>query len=324
MSWYRHLVLPLLVCLLVVFAGAVAQQNAPPPKSKDSKDPAQLVPKGPPPKADARATELLDAAIKKLDPKETPWIKTEMWLRVETNALVFVATGKYRTGPDYRLHLDLAVQIGETKSELLAVCDGKKFWLREYSGPKNSSRYMVDMSKVIADLNHKDLASELREEFLVGQSFGGVTPLLKNLRKQLTFVRWEETKWKERPVIKLTGVWTKAGDMPVEQWPAYQVRECRLYLDPNNHYWPVRIEWLGPKLQRAPKKDDVVLTEMEFRDPELFTKQPDWKFTFDPGTDTYDDRTTEWHNLIGAMAMQMADQKKTQPNVKPPTKSEKK
>src|SRR5438132_5414024 len=100
MSWYRYLFLPLLVGLVVVITGALAQQTAPPPKSKN---PAQAAgPKVPPPKSDAKAAKILDEAVKKLDLSETPWIKAKIWQRVDTQSLAFTAEGDYRAGPDQR------------------------------------------------------------------------------------------------------------------------------------------------------------------------------------------------------------------------------
>ncbi|HMC64376.1 MAG TPA: hypothetical protein VKI65_05505 [Gemmataceae bacterium] len=316
MSWYRYLFLPLLVCLVVVITGALAQQTAPPPKSKN---PAQAAgPKAPPPKSDAKAAKILDEAVKKLDLSETPWIKAKIWQRVDTQSLAFTAEGDYRAGPDQRLYLELNVTVGETKGKLLIVCDGKKLWHTQQIGGTPSILQWVDMNTVRKHLQSSETAPEARENFLVLRSFTGIAPLLKSLAQQLTFAGPEETTWRGRPVFKLTGVWPRSAELLPEQWPPYVPRDCVLYLDRDQKYWPLRLEWRGPTQPRASTDKDVVLVQMEFRNPELFTKQPAWKFDFDPGANAelYENKTQEWANGITAMSMQMAAQKKPPPGSK--------
>jgi hypothetical protein len=79
----------------------------------------------------------------------------------------------------------------------------------------------------------------------------------------------EEVRRQDRNLIKLTGVLTLTSAEALapakEKWPDGLPRAARLYLDPKT-LWPHRMEWWGPD---PPRKGDVLLMQIEFRDPAL-------------------------------------------------------
>ena len=102
----------------------------------------------------------------------------------------------------------------------------------------------------------------------------------------MTFTRKETGRWKGHAVVRLTG----RKPPPV---PDNQPGECRLYLDAQT-LWPCRIEWLG----RVPDRGDVLLVQMEFRDPVLGQPVHDEAFHFDPGSAVVIDGTDRWLAIV--------------------------
>src|SRR5438309_466990 len=84
----------------LVLVGMVVAQNAPP---------------APAPKPDKHSGDFLDQAIKALDPQKLGWVETTLWHSVDVEGLVMRGEGRFLTGPDHRLRLNLTGFIGDTK-----------------------------------------------------------------------------------------------------------------------------------------------------------------------------------------------------------------
>jgi hypothetical protein len=98
---------------------------------------------------------------------------------------------------------------------------------------------------------------------------GGAFDLLQTMRSRLEWSRMETVRREGRAFIKLTGTWSSESAEALAptggSWPDGLPQQCRLYLDAET-LWPHRVEWWGPDV---PRSADVLLVQMEFRDPVL-------------------------------------------------------
>lgn len=297
MWWLRILWLPLVIASLWLLAGALGQQPSPAPSRPR---PAPRPAPAPPPKADEAATKILDAAVKALDPKKLDWVETTLWQQASLQGLTFRAEGRYLAAPGNRLHLDLQVHLGGTLGKLLVVSDGKTWWERLQVG--NSEQVDIrkmDLKTVLNTLNSPNMLEQVRTEFFQRRSFTGVAPLVKAIRAQMTVTSQERLSWKNRPVNKLTAVWSEASAKalvaPNSPWPDFLPRRCCLFLDADvdkAQAWPHRIEWWGPASSAL---GEILLLQMEFRNPKLgkllSDEQYAQEFKFDPGKASVQDLT---------------------------------
>jgi hypothetical protein len=268
-----------------------------------------MAPAPPPPKPDAAATKVLTDALDQLDPKKVAWLETTIWQQADVQGLTFQTEGKYQSGPDHRLHLDLRVQLGDTLGQLGVVSDGKMVW-EEMSAGKNTLRTKLDISKVLEVLPGSGETERLRHDFLLSQSFFGVGPLLQTIKERMTVTQQEKVQRGGKDMIKLTAIWSDANP-PSGQWPPYIARQCELFLGsagPANTLWPYRLEWWGPT-----RAGDGLLLQMEFRDPKLNQPLPADKvaqvFHFDPGKAEVVDKTKTMVDEYKMHLQQLAAQK---------------
>jgi hypothetical protein len=288
MHWYRSLLLPLLVGVGIIVAGAMGQQSAPPAQVPPGAQPA-APPKPPPPPTppspDSAGVKFLEEAIQA---KRLDWVQTTLWQQVDVQGLTFQAEGTYLSAPDNHLHLNLIVHVGDTTGKLETICDGATLWetMQVGEGERTITK-RVSLKDVLDSLNKPDTAKEVRDEFLGSQSFYGVIPLLQNIQQRMVVTKKEAVKWHGFDVTLLTADWaidtlksvTQDGKSP---WPQSLPRRCRLYLDSKTR-WPHRVEWLGPVPGRT---EDSVILQMEFRNPKheaLSAEACKREFTFDPG-----------------------------------------
>lgn len=291
MRWFRSRLLPALAALVALFAGAFAQQPPSTPPAKEAAPPAQ---------ADPAAKKVLDAAIDKVDPRKMGSLKMTLWQQLDVQGLTFEAVGSYLLGPARQLRLDLKLQVGGAQGSLKIISDGKTLWDITRIGDQPPTVARVDLTRVLGLLESPNLL-ETREQFFQSQSFSGVQPLLAALRKQIVFTQIKDGRWESKDVYVLTGSWTDAP-RDVKQWPEAMPRRCRLYLD-RESYWPYRLEWWGPA---AGHKDDVLLMQIEFRNPEHPGKLDPRLFVFDPsklGVEVVD-RTAAYEQLAKQAARQ--------------------
>jgi hypothetical protein len=284
--------LPSLTATALLLTGALAQQ-VPPTASPPA--PAQ-----PPPKADPAAERVLNQAIDLLNPKQPGWLETKLRQRVHAQGLSFDADGRYLSGPDQRLRLELTVHLGSALGVLLITSDGSTVWEQVQIGKGERFISKWDLTKVQELLNAPGSLPQVREQFYRSRAFAGVVPLLQNIRDQMTFIKQEEAVWQNHNVINLTAVWSANVSKNVAPqsnlWPPLAPRMCRLYLGKDAPHWPYRLEWLGPA---SPRAEDSMLMEMEFLTPRFTAASdklpPDYsrQFTFDPGKAKVLDRTQE-------------------------------
>jgi hypothetical protein len=275
MSLCPSLRLPILLCVGLLLTGAVN------PESAQFSRPIAVTP-AIPVTEDPGATALLDSAIRALDPQRVPWMQLHLWQRVQLPQLVYQSEGLYRSGPGRRARLDLTVHVRGTEGRMLTVCDGTTFWQTEQVGSAPRTAFKVELKEFASALGDPEKEPQAIDEFFQTQSFVGLLPMLNGLRKEVRFTRRDRVRYRGQRMIRLIGVAARPAG------PEALLRQCRLFLDEQT-LWPCRVEWWGPAPRRG---DDVVLMQMEFRNPQLHVLED--AFTFDPGPEKVEDRTAEW------------------------------
>jgi hypothetical protein len=269
MRWCRYLWFPSFVVLTILLAGALAQQ----PSSRPSVPGAE---KSAPAKSDPAADEVLGKAIDKVDPRKVGWIKTAIWEEVEAQGLNFQAEGHYLAGKGNQVKLDLVLQVGDAKGSLQVISDGQVMWEITQVGSQPPDIAKTDLRKALQPLEKATVLKQ-RDLYLQSKSFAGLLPLLSALRKDIAFKEMKTMHWRGRDVILLSGPWSQPVT-EAKQWPDYLPRQCRLYLDKET-YWPHRVEWWGPADAR---NQDVLLMQLEFRNPERPQNVPAKTFAYAP------------------------------------------
>lgn len=259
---YRLLVVALLVAAgLFGLMGAFGAPTAPPSRTLPL----------PPNIPDAAAEQALDRAIAAMSPERLGCVETKLWQKVTLPSLRYEATGRYLLGPQHRFRLELHTKQDAATATRLAVSDGATLWeARRVGRGEWATVTKIDLAPVLAALDGDGTPALLRTEFLQGPRFGGVAPLLRDLRGRMNWVKIEKVKRAGKPRLRLTGVWTPdfAASIRAEQaWPAGLPEQCRLELDPLT-LWPHRLEWWGPAADGAA---DTLLAQVEFRDPVVHT-----------------------------------------------------
>jgi hypothetical protein len=250
-----------MVCAVLLLTGALGSQSA----STSRPAAAPLTADGTAPSA----VRLLDQALELLDPSRLTWLETKLWQKGIVQGLRYVTEGRYLAAPDHRLCLELTTRHGDAQVLHHVVSDGATWWQGMRVGDGEWTATRVDLKQVMRVLQAPQAPVQLREDFLREHSFGGVVPLLRSLRQRMAWLRKETVRRNGREFFKLTGTWRDeevSGLAPAcEPWPDGLPRQCRLYLDVRN-LWPHRVEWWG---QDPPRPGDVLLVQMEFRDPVL-------------------------------------------------------
>jgi hypothetical protein len=285
--WYRLLALAvLLVGGLVGLMGAFGSPAAPP---------APTLPL-PPNLPDDAATQTLDRAVAAMAPERLGFVEMKLWQRVTLPNLKYEATGRYLMGSQRRFRLDLQTKQGGGQATRLAISDGATLWeaRRSVSGDW-STVTRLDLAPLLAVLDGEGTAALLRAEILDGPRFGGIWPLLRNVRARMNWVMVEQVSHDSKPRLRLTGVWRAdfaAFICESEAWPAGLPEQCRLELDALT-LWPHRLEWWGPTVAGGA---DTLLAELEYRDPVVHTTlSPERcakEFTFQPGNAAVENLTS--------------------------------
>jgi hypothetical protein len=293
MSWMRIALLTLGAASAAVLAGAIAQ---PPTKGKTPPTP----PAAAPTKAavpDAAATKEIELAVQALDRDKLKWIETMLWQQVDVQGLLINSEGIYLAGPDYRLHLNLKVRMGDAAGKMQFICDGTTLWQIEQFGDKEPQPSKYAMKPVLEAINNPKATAQLRDGFMQQWAFAGFAPLLKGLQQRLVFTKREVDRWQGHDVVKLTGSWNNDVMAQLhpdakQPWPEGLPRRCVIYLDSHTH-WPHRLEWFGPS---PPAAGDSLLLQMEFRNPK-FTAMSSERcakvFSYTPTRKDVPDKTAE-------------------------------
>jgi hypothetical protein len=260
---------------------------------------------------DPRAIAVLDRAMEALSPSHISWLECGIWQSVRLPGLSYDAEGRYLLAPDHRFRMEVRTHLPDAVGTLLTVSDGANLWeaSRAGDGPwVKVSR--LGLAEVLGFLDGPAGSPRLRAEFFEGPTFGGVGPLVRTLRSCLIWIKQDTVRRDSREQIELTGVWP-AGRLrelaPADRpWPPGLPRQCRLCFDAST-LWPRRIEWWGPA---ASGQDEVILAEMEFRDPivnrPLSPEQCARAFSFDPGDAEVEDRTGGVTANLTTRAQQLA------------------
>ncbi|MCS6851733.1 MAG: hypothetical protein NZ700_11260 [Gemmataceae bacterium] len=286
MSWYRSPLLCGVVAGAGLLCGAVWPQVFSPAASSGIGAGS-----GRPRRPDPHTAHLLDQARRAYDPHRVPWLKTDVWQRINLDDFAYQAEGTYLSGPDHRLRLDLAIRAGRVAGRVLAVSDGTTLWLWQRLGANEPTVQKLALADIVRLLNQPGTNATVRERFYHSHPFAGVAPLLDGLRRQLTWTDHEEVLFRGRPAIRLSGTWSQR---PAEAWPEGLPHDCAIVLD-RQTLWPHRIEWRDP----APEGERVVV-ELEFRAPVFNQRPAERLFAFQPGTALVADCTAAWAACLTA------------------------
>jgi hypothetical protein len=274
----RLFLLPLIAGLAVSLAGALTES----PSSTQVTAPPPTLPLRP----DDGASQALSRVLEMLSSDRACWIEAHLWQKVDVPPLTFQAEGLYLSGPEHRLRLDLRIRSEDATSHLLLVSDGQTLWQARQLAGSAASVTRMELRKVLDALGRPEAAA-VRAAFYQDQFFAGLVPLLSVLKEQVTFTRLDHTRWRERDVLLLSGA---RSNTAAGAYPLHLPRQCRLFLDAQS-LWPYRIEWWGPETKDA---GDVLLSQLEFRDPVLNKPALDTQFAFQPGQLPVTDVTARW------------------------------
>jgi len=154
MRWYRSLLLPMVVGVGIIVAGAMGQQSAPPAQVAPNAKPA-TPPK--PPTPDPAGAKVLEEA---LQAKSLEWIQTTLWQQVDIQGLTFQAEGNYLSAPDHRLHLNLTVHVGDTTGRLEVISDGTTLWETTKVGDAEPTTALRDYLSTARTRSAEELAAK--------------------------------------------------------------------------------------------------------------------------------------------------------------------
>ncbi|HEV3203376.1 MAG TPA: hypothetical protein VGY77_03285 [Gemmataceae bacterium] len=284
MRWYRTLLFSLFGAAVVFPVTGLGQQQPPSagtPGSEKNQRPSMA------PKPQPEGTKILEEAVRVLDRKNHDWLETIFWQQADLQGLTFQTEGKYLSGPNYRLRLDLKVYLGDSAGTMLVVSDGITMWERFQIGKSEKGEIRkMDLKKVLETVNSPNMIDQVRNEFFQKQSLAGVAPVLKNIQQQMIVTRMESMTWQGKKIVQLTLVWsegtTKNFYSPKVPWQNFLPRQCVLNLDADpQSRWPHRLEWWGPA---GTADGDALLFQVEYRNPKLNQPPPkeQWEglFTF--------------------------------------------
>jgi hypothetical protein len=228
---------------------------------------------------------------------------------VSMGARRFRGEGTYIAGPYPKLRLELSLDVGGTRGQLLEVCDGTILWTVQQIATPNSAAPEVQVARtVISDVTEAlESTMDVPETFLIaGLGVGGLPALLASLERSMTFEAMRELEEEGRKFTVIQGRWSDeyldrlTGGQEDVQLPAYMPDHVRIYFD-NQTQFPTRILYLRRSEPGA--STFVPLLSFEFSDVVLDGPVDDELFLYTPGPDVkVRDRTGEYLKLIGEMA----------------------
>ena len=160
---FKFLLLPSLTATAVLLTGALGQQAPPTAQSPASAAPA--------PKADPAAERIIREAIDGLDPKRLGWLEIKLQQEVYATGFSFKADGRYLSGPDHRLRLELTVHVGGTDGVLHIISDGSTVWEEVYVGKGEHFISKWDLKRIQEKLTNPGTLPQIAEQFYRSRSF---------------------------------------------------------------------------------------------------------------------------------------------------------
>jgi hypothetical protein len=230
---------------------------------------------------------------------------TDFTHQLLSKGVTFKSSGRLVHAPGRKVLFELHIQVADGTGHLRLISDGTTIYrVRQVGEDKSVTTCTLErLDKAREDLKDPGdldaaVAQELIEDLMAEHGFTGITTILRDARKRMSFQRHESTSLrladgKSLPVYMVEGEWTKeslraflppkgpepnAKD-PQKQWDereeyAMVPRKCRIYLHRDGGWpwtdslWPVRIEWIGPA---KPRGSDVVITATDFTIPKRAT-----------------------------------------------------
>lgn len=273
------------------------------------------------PAAQSEAREILETALQMLEGRSS--VSAKISLEGELFDKHLVGQGVYfeqRSGPDYRMRLELRMQHGNQTSSLVQVCDGESLWeRRNLLGEEQRSR--VDVARATQALEH---AEGLRGQGNMGilPGLGGLTRLLRGMAASCDFTSAQKGILKvgsdQRPVWRLQGQWKldqlarisdlkKAmdeGKTPdLKKLPPHLFDHIVLMLRQGDLF-PYRIEYRralgdGEKAVRSGDPESRALMTVHLHDVVINAEIDASRFHYNPGDLDYPDRTAEFLKSLG-------------------------
>jgi hypothetical protein len=239
-----------IICLapLVVWAQNPAPDQAPAPAPT-------------PPAVAAPATQPaelhLDYCTNLVRQMERSAVKIEM--DVDMLNQKFSLDGNYFKDTGHRIRLQLNLNgLGDTKSKMLQVCDGKVLW--DFQQVLSMESYHKrDISPILKKLEDPVLDEGFRVMIISNMGFGGPEAMLAGLRKAVGFDQMADEKLmgvggpEGLDVVVLRGTWRDRSGLlgpnerplpPTASLPPYIPSNVAIYLGKFNG-WPYKIELIG-------------------------------------------------------------------------------
>jgi hypothetical protein len=191
-------------------------------------------------------------------------IQTKVRQQADLLGRRLVGSGTYRQlghGLTTRLRFELRMQATDMESNLLAVCDGKNYWLHtDYGGRAKLEK--VDLAQVQKAADEKSSAGGAGQGRAaaanLGVPLGGLPALLAGLAENFSFPEVEQKSLERLPVTVLRGSWKQnrladlvprqraailAGNTPdLAELPSQAPHSVVVYLG-RDDLFPYRIEY---------------------------------------------------------------------------------
>ena len=230
-----------ITCLVPLLALAQAPAPAPAPA-------AVIEPPTP-------AEQQLDLAIIKVRMMERIAAKVEQ--DVDMLNQKFKLEGNYYKDTNYRVRLQLdLIGLGDTKSTMLQVCDGKVLW--DYQKVLGMQSYRKrEITPILKKLDDPNLDALFRGMIIANLGFGGPEAMLAGLRKAVKFDQVSEDKidvgGASVEVFVLGGTWRDRANLlgpndrplsPTAPLPPYIPSNVRIFIGKADG-WPYKILMKG-------------------------------------------------------------------------------
>lgn len=301
-----------------------ASQPAPNLATESAVTPPEQPPQ-PEPTPESETDKFLRETADKLD--KIPYVSAEIIQTARLADRQIRSTGIYKKGPDYRLRLELDVDMGEATGKRVHVCNGEIGY--RYEKIINvETLQSVEVGEVAQMLETKELPPENKEQLLSMLPYAKPGDMLRGYLRTLTFTEKKEgTLGKENPrdVLIVEGNWKKevllsitGSEAPADledmgqNFPQF----VRVYLDKETG-WPLRTE-LFRRDERAVYKPIFVL---EFLKVTFAEKLPSTDFAYEiPKGVEPQDTTPSWISLLNSLPDKAGAGTSVSPIIKPTKK----